>query len=229
MKNTVRILIVLFVGIFIISSHGQNSDFDRISLEEFREGITGTSDGSLQRTMIRKALATGRKDLIHACWNSGGTVEYTRDEILALPDGVPKDAILLMLLRTYPRMWPDPQRVRFGGGLAEYMREPYFSLIRKYLPDVTPDESLIATPALRLAFADRLEAAMAGKAPPSSQGPQNTDPPPSARGLPPSDKTAVTNPAFTLDRGSNLSPLWWIAAGTALAVLLLIAFKKRSS
>jgi len=221
-----RLAFALFVSSLAMpAGFGQNKEFDIITLDEFKRQLSGTSDGAIQIEKIRGALASGRQDFIHACWDSGGTASYTRDEILKLPEGVHKDTILLMLLRTYPGIWPDPMRFHWGSrGMAQYMTEPYVSFIKKYLPDTTPDESLVATPAVRLALADRLEAALSGKV---------SDAAPSPAGAAPVTKEAVPDavhhagapkpslPSST--KGYRPSHLWWwLAVPAALAALLLL-------
>ena len=225
----IRVLGTVVVGSFLANPSQISSP--TTSLEAFHNMIRATSDGDAQVLMIRSALDSGRADFINECCDFSGTSEYFWIELLNYPDGIHKDKILLMLLRTKHNRWPDPTILRQGSsGLVEYMKEPFSSFILKYLPTLRISQELVATPTLRLKLADRIEAAMTGKPLAEVQRNQKAEAQltaeskPDEGSIPKASEKKVT-PAFIFKADTKI--VWWAAGFAVLCAIIVVVFKRK--
>lgn len=107
------------------------------------------------------ALKSRRMDLIILCRENQYTGGLIRDGVVALPDSLYKDQLVVLMLKS-PKIWPKAEYKwywnRFPGGL---MREPFVSVIKKHFPDLPLPESLLDTREARLKLASDLEKSIA--------------------------------------------------------------------
>lgn len=221
----VTLVIILAFANQVLYGDGKSPSYETMNLEDAKR-LLNTSEGykPLQE-LVAAAFHAERMDLLQLCFENQLTCFAIRDGVKALPDSVYKDKLVLMMLKEASPYWPvdDPLFRWSSPELGGLMKEPFISVLKKNLPTIPLDESLLDNRAARLQLARKLEDAITTRAPKSAPEARELATPSS---LPPPSVSPTASP---MQREANtvqkLTPAshsqWWIAA--ALMVCLVIA------
>jgi len=131
--------------------------FEDMKLEEAQKAID-TSEGEQPKLdFADAALRAKRMDLIELCFKNPLTMWNIRDGVVALASSPFKEQVVLMMLTSESPFWaPDGHSFQSPLELGR-MREPFVSVIKKYMPDVKLSEDLLKTRSARLKLAADIE------------------------------------------------------------------------
>lgn len=208
--------------------------FEDMKLEEAQKAID-TSEGEQSKLdFADAALRAKRMDLIELCFKSPLTMWNIRDGVVALASSPFKEKVVLMMLTSESPFWaPDgpsfQSPLEFGR-----MREPFVSVIRKYLPDVKLSEDSLKTRSARLKLATDIETRIkargrleptGGVTPPPTPVGANTPSvvTPSSEGSRKSTVISEQHPAPSSDQSvidSDKIKWLWVCGGAAIFCIL---------
>jgi hypothetical protein len=188
-----------------------------------------------QRKLRAEAVATGRMELIQACFINPATSHDTIKDIGKL-DAIElkQKATLMMLWTPCPNFWPyeGPSRSMTGGmGAALFsgndylLVEPFTSTIALLLPDLKLSAEMLSTQAYRANLADKMEEALNKRRDNSDvqSATEHAKKTLTSVILPPNPQTS-THPADAYSQ----STLWYVCMLMILSIgLLWLALKKR--
>lgn len=155
------------------SEHFTPGQISQMDTADFDVVLNSNIDPSIRQQLADSAVALGRADLILYCFTNFHTCVFVTEAVAALDDSPEKDRLAVQLIKTPSKIWPSEHIMSGsrGGAIGYSLREPFVSLIRKYLPHYPLNDAPISTRAERLKLAEALEDAMAGKTVPAFQYP----------------------------------------------------------
>jgi hypothetical protein len=204
------------------------------SVEEFLNSsperayqILNTPTGGQQiDTYVRAAVASGRTDLVMACFKNPSSWNFALSAIAELPESPQRDEWTILMLKSPSSLWPC-EEIHDGSGLIpkDVMDEPFVSLVRRLLPGHPTSGEAVFTTEKRLKLAAELETAL-GK----NRSSQNT------QSFPPGDAVVEHPSATTSSPASTPQPppqqpkaatswLMWVGILGAMIGLLYWLFK----
>lgn len=142
-------------------THG--TDFSTVSVEDARaiaRGVDGSGMGDNIAAFIEAAMKSGRSDIMGLCWEHSAISSYFSRVFLKMPDSYLKNQLFSIRLRSTRKEWPEESLMRFRSATVEF-GEVEFSvgILRKYIPDLPMDYSVMDSREKRLKLADAYDAA----------------------------------------------------------------------
>ena len=234
--------LLLAVNLYAQPDHIRKN-FESASLEKAESMINSAEGQQPLDDFAATALQSRRIDLITLCFENQYTMLKIFERIKELPDSSYKDRLVLMMIGSNSPFWPSNKPWILSQVPGQVMEEPFISVIKKYLPALPIEESLIDSHAARQKLAVELKDAIAkaggrgrieeNKAP-SPELPANTTPVEHAMkvsGTPnssaaPSTRQLPQSPSVFSERRAPV--LLWVAGIAALAAGVLIVWKLRA-
>ena len=164
------------------------------SSPEKADQILNSPTGTYQRNIfVRAAVASGKTELMLACFQNKYSFYLTPKAIAALPNSPKRDEWTILMLKTPSHFWPE-EAIHDGSGPIEkdVMDEPFAGLVRRLLPGHPIGDAAVSTTEKRLKLAGELEAAL-GK----NRSSQNT------QSLPPGDAVVEHSSGTTSSQAST--------------------------
>ena len=160
-KYIADLLVVLALFSSALFAETQPNDFSEISVSEARiiaskvDGMGGAADA-----FIKAAMKAGRVEIMSICWEDNYLAALFGPMWESLPDDRFKDRMVSYYLRNSRVSWPDEggNLLRTRSGIDGTVRR-WIPPLRKYLPDLPMDYSVLATREKRLKLADEFDAA----------------------------------------------------------------------
>jgi len=226
----------LSLGLFLASSAlGQqvtlnSSEFADLQPDQATTILDTANDLQQVNEYLDSSIKSGRSDLVKVFFEHRHTSYLVPPKISALPDSPLKDSMVIMMLRSESLVaWDaDGSREPWIGSTAPRMYvvvEPFRSMIKKYLPLRSPDDTSVLYPRKsRLALAADLEAAAlkAGVVLPATAKTATTSSMPGAPAATPQAPVTAKAPPATPALPTNNAPpasRAWLMWGAVIAAV----------
>ena len=231
----VLVLFLALVADMYAVSPSEPKPFEAMDVAEAELALNSEEGYTLRREYARRALQSGRMDLIALCFGNQYTAGEIRKGAAAMPDTVYRDRLVVLMLRG--NMWPDERYAWYWSKSSTGLtREPFIAVLRKYFPTMATSENLLDSRVKRLSIANDLEKAI-NRAATSEHRESNPNNRIAASNIPPymgiaeekhevMSGSAKTKDAPTRRIANQHNALWVIATGV-IGMLIFFAFKCR--
>jgi hypothetical protein len=163
-----RIVILLLLNIFILDVCSQDKqvelDITTMTIENAKRVIDEARLGDGSTKVVNEVLRSRRMELITLCFiSSSGTADKLLEMVSNLSDVEFMEHILVMTLKTNSQYYWPSENILSRSGVDPrmgWMREPYISLIKKYVPDIALSDEMLKTFAARYKLGLEIENAM---------------------------------------------------------------------
>jgi hypothetical protein len=158
---TTRYLIIVMAYLLLhsVMAVGADKQWGELSLREAEETINSTPSEAKLRELALRALDSKRMELISLCFKNEHTAYHLRDGVAAMPDSINRDRLVLMMLKSDSPFWGSDAFRQVGPVVLGSIKEPFVSVIKKYLPQLEIDERLFETRGARESLAIDVEKA----------------------------------------------------------------------
>lgn len=228
---------ILFMSVPAVAQRG--TYFETMSAEEIKKTLDASQGAEAYFDFAEAALRTRRMDLVSIAFNYSNTYTKFWQEIAESPDSSFRDTVSLEMIKSNSSAWTqfDPF---YGGarGALGPMQEPFTSVLKKYLPNLALDDSLLTTREARQKLASQLEKAMTAKGvetPKSNTAAPAASSPSTTSHIPPATVATQNQPAIVADHAPSVQVaptsqghgvmLWLLAIVAAIGGLWMLMRK----